>query len=66
MNKWKDSMVEKYGSEEAFREHMRAIANKSSRNKHGTPYLKKLAETDPAKFKELSSKGGKGNVADNN
>ena len=58
MVKRKD-LIEKYGSEEAVSEHYRQMQVKSREKYKGTGGFHHLKKTDPEKFKEVTSKGGR-------
>lgn len=55
----KEKMIEKLGSEEAYRQFMRDNARKSSINRKGKWGFAHMKENNPERLKKLASKGGK-------
>ena len=56
-SKRKQTLIAKYGSEEALREHYREMQRKSREKYKGTGGFAYLAKNNPDKLKEISVKG---------
>lgn len=56
-NKRKQTLIEKYGSEEAVREHYREMQRKSRETYKGNGGFAYLKKHNPEKLKEISDKG---------
>lgn len=56
--KLRESMIKKYGSEEAVKEEYRRRQAKSRETYKGTGGFAYLAQNDPEKLSQLSKKGG--------
>lgn len=56
----KEALIKKLGSEEKYREFMREIAKKASKNRKGKWGFAHMKEHDPDRLRTLQSRGGKG------
>lgn len=55
MSKWRDSMIKKYGSEEAYKAFMRSLASKGGKAPHKTP---RGFAANPETASEMGAIGG--------